>query len=124
MRTYRWLIALAAIFFLFSGTAAILGAPAADKGDEVRSLLHSVAPDTARPGDRVVAGGEKLTDKYLAELYLTNGKDDIKVEILKQTETEVTFKVPPGIKGGFRLMILTAGADPKLVEQPVRLLVE
>ena len=122
MRSFRWLIALVTFFILFSGTAALLRAD--EKGDEVRSLLHSVAPDTAHSGDTVVATGGRLTTKHLAELYLTNGTEDFKVEILKQTETEVTFKVPPGIKGRFRLMILTAGVEPKLAEQPVRLVVE
>jgi hypothetical protein len=122
MRSFKWLVALVTFFILFSGTAAALRAE--DKGDDIRSLLHSVAPDTASPGDTVVATGERLTTKYLAELYLTDGKDDIKVEILKQTETEVTFKVPPGVKGRFRLMILSAGVEPKLAEQPVRLVVQ
>jgi hypothetical protein len=122
MRSMKWLVALITFFILFAGSAALLRGD--DKGEEIRSILHSIAPDTAQPGDTVVAAGEKLGTKNLAELYLTDGKDDIKVEILKQTETQVTFKVPPGVKGRFRLMILTAGLEPKLVEQPVRLLVE
>ncbi|GEM_PF-1074986 len=122
MRSIRWLSALVTFFILSVGTAALLRAD--EKGDEVRSLLHSIAPDSAHPDDIVVATGERLTTKHLAELYLTNGTDDVKVEILKQTETEVTFKIPPGIKGRFRLMILTAGVDPKLAEQPVRIVVE
>lgn len=86
MRSFRWLIALV---FFFSGAAAMLRPDG--KGDEVRASLHSITPDSARPGDTVVATGDHLAAKFLAELYLTDGKDDIRVEILKQTNTEVTF---------------------------------
>ena len=126
MRTFRWLFALAIFALIFSGATAALRAADkdGDKGDEPRALLHSVDPATAKPGDTAVATGDHLTKRHLTALYLTNGKDDFECEILKQTETTVTFKVPAGVKGSLRLMILTGGANPKLAEQPVRITIE
>jgi hypothetical protein len=99
-------------------------AAADDKGDTPRALIESVNPMNVRTGDTVVATGTRMEKKYVAELYLTNGKDDIKVEILKQTEKEITFKIPPDLNGRYRLMILTGGLDGQLIEQPVRVVVE
>jgi hypothetical protein len=122
MRLFRWTFALVAVFILFSGVA--MRAAADDKGDNPRALIESVNPMNVRTGDSVVATGTRMDKKYIAELYLTNGKDDIKVEILKQTEREITFKIPPDLNGRYRLMILTGGIDGQLIEQPVRVVVE
>ena len=122
MRSFRWIFALVAVLFLLSGATVI--AAADDKGDTPRALIQTVNPMDARPGDSVVAAGTYMGKKYVAELYLTNGTDDIKVEILKQSDTEITFKVPEKINGRFRLMVLTGGVDGQLVEQPVRINVE
>ncbi len=122
MRSFRWLFALVAVFILFSGVA--LRAAADDKGDEVRALIQSVNPMDAKAGDEIVASGTNLGKKFILELYLTNGKDDVKVDMLKQADTEITFKVPKGINGRYRLMIMTNAIDPKFVEQPVRVNVE
>jgi hypothetical protein len=122
MRSFRWILSICAFFLVVSGTAAMLRAD--DKGDAPRALLHAVNPTTAHAGETAVATGEQLSKRYVAALYLTNGKDDFEVEILKQTDTELTFKVPTNVKGNLRLMILTSGVEPKLAEQPVRITVE
>ena len=125
MRSFRWLFALVAVFILFSGVAQrAMAAPADDKGEEVRALIQSVNPMDAKPGDEIVASGTNLGKKFILELYLTNGKDDIKVDMLKQADTEITFKVPKGMNGRYRLMIMTNAIEPKFVEQPVRVNVE
>lgn len=121
MRSYRWTFALVAVFILFSGVAL---SAADDKGDEVRALIASVNPMDVKPGDEVVATGTNMGKKFILDLYLTNGKDDIRTEMLAQSDTEIKFKVPAGINGRYRLMIMTNAVEPKFVEQPVRINVE
>jgi hypothetical protein len=87
--------------------------------------ITAVDPDTAKTGDSVSASGEGIDNANVATLYLTNGTDDIKVEILEQNAKLIKFKVPSGAKPGrWALMILTKGNDSKLIEQPVKMTVE
>jgi len=57
---------------------------------------------------------------------LTNGTDDIKVEMTQQTDKLIKFKVPSGVKAGrWALMVrLKSGKGPQLIEQPVKVTVE
>jgi IPT/TIG domain len=81
--------------------------------------VTSVEPDTGKVGDIVSAKGENLDKSSIAELYLTDGSHDMKVEIAEQSKTEIKFKVPENIKAG-RYHILVLTADKKsLIEQPV-----
>ena len=58
-------------------------------------------------------------------VYITDGTTDWKVEVLKQSATQIEFKIPPSVKPGrFSLMVLTAGPEPKLIEEPVRVTIE
>lgn len=87
--------------------------------------LQSVEPATGKAGDSLSATGENLEKAKVAELYLTDGKNDLKVPITEQNPTSIKFTVPKTAKPGrFALMILTAGKDPKLIEQPVKVTVE
>lgn len=87
--------------------------------------LTAVNPASAKAGDVVTASGEYLDKTRVAELYLTDGKHDAKTQIVEQSDNSIKFKVPSGVAPGrLRLMVLMAGADPKLLEQPVTLLVE
>lgn len=87
--------------------------------------ITGVDPLTAKTGDSVSAIGEGIDNANVATLYLTNGTDDVKVEIIEQNEKLIRFKIPSGVKPGrWALMILTKGSDPKLIEQPVKVTVE
>ena len=87
--------------------------------------ITGVEPPTAKTGDSVSANGEGIDDKNVAILYLTNGTDDFKVEILEQNDKLIKFKIPAAVKPGrWALMVLTKGNDPKLIEQPVKVTVE
>ena len=58
-------------------------------------------------------------------VFLTDGKNDVMVEVTEQAPTSLKFKIPTKATAGrFALMLLTAGKDPKLIEQPVKLTVE
>ena len=83
----------------------------------------SVEPDTGKKGDTISAKGENLNKSGIAELYLTDGKNDTKVVISEQSDTEIKFKVPEIKAGRYRLLILTSNRA-SLIEQPVVFTVE
>lgn len=85
--------------------------------------LTTVEPDTGKAGDTVAAKGENLDKGKVGELYLTDGKNDVKAEITGQTETEIKFKIPKASAGRYRLMLLSAN-KASMIEQPVVLTVE
>ncbi len=87
--------------------------------------MQSVDPASAKVGDVVTVTGENLDQSIVAALYLTNGKEDFKTEITEQTATSIKFKIPSLVKTGrLALMVLTKGKEPKLIEEPVKVLIE
>lgn len=87
--------------------------------------ITSVDPMNGRAGDTIGATGESIDASKVEELYLTDGTNDIRVEMIEQTETLIKFKIPANVKPGrYSLMIKTKGPEPKLLEQPVKLTVE
>jgi hypothetical protein len=108
---------------------ALLAAPAAFAADNDQPrgvpLLNSVEPESGKAGDIITARGDYLDKSRLADLYLTNGKVDVKTEIVSQGDSFVKFKIPvDAFPGRYTLMILMAGPEPKLLEQPVSLRVQ
>ncbi len=84
-------------------------------------LLRSVEPASGKAGDVLTVTGENLGHDDVAELYLTDGNNDFKASIVEQTSTSMQFKLPAEAKPGrYSLMVLTKGANPKLLEQPVK----
>jgi hypothetical protein len=87
--------------------------------------MQTVDPATAKNGDVVTVTGDNLGPNIVATLYLTDGKADFKVEMTEQTAASIRFKIPAAMKPGrFALMVLTKGKDAKLIEQPVKVLIE
>jgi len=87
--------------------------------------MKAVEPATAKAGDVVKVVGDCLDKARVAEVYLTKGSTDLKVQIVEQQEEFIRIKVPAEIvPGRYQLMFLMAGPDPKLLEQPVFLLVQ
>jgi len=86
----------------------------------------SVEPMSGKVGTEIVVTGENLDKQYVAKLYLTDGQNDIEMVIKEQSPTTLKSVIPKGAKEGvrYRLMILTKGKEPKLIEQPVRFEVE
>lgn len=87
------------------------------------SKLSTVEPESGKEGDVASAKGENLDKSKIAEIYLTDGKNDIKLVITEQSDTEIKFKVPKAGAGRYRLMLLTAKKD-SMIEQPVVFTVE
>lgn len=94
-------------------------------GQQAMPRMTGVEPGNGKAGDVLTASGENLDKAQVAELYLTDGKKDTKVAMTEQTATSIKFKIPAGATAGrFSLMVLTAGKEPKLIEEPVRVTVE
>src|SRR5690242_4010673 len=86
--------------------------------------ISSVDPGSGKVGDTVGAAGESIDATKVDELYLTDGTNDIKMQIVEQTDALIKFKVSKAKPGRYSLMIKTKGPSPKLLEQPVRFTVD
>jgi|ERR1051326_4944801 hypothetical protein len=87
--------------------------------------MKAVEPAAGKGGDEVTVSGENLDAKFVKKVYLTDGKDDIELEVTSQTAESIKAKIPAKAKPGrYSLMVLTADKDPKLIEQPVKCTVE
>lgn len=85
-------------------------------------MMRGVDKNEAMRGDEVTITGQNLGKAHIAEVYLTNGRDDIKVEIVEQTSASIKFRVGGDVSfGRYSLMILTSSEPPMFIEQPVRL---
>ncbi len=108
-------ILLAAMFVTVGMAAAV---------DAQNCRISSVEPGSGKTGDTVGAAGEAIDKARVDELYLTDGTNDVKVQILEQTDSAIKFKVPKIKAGRYSLMLRTKGPDVKLLEQPIRFTVE
>lgn len=105
--------------------AFVVAAAAAVYAQTAMPRMASVEPMNGKAGDVLVVTGENLAKDAVSKVYLTDGKDDVEVEISDQNATTIKFKIPAKAKPGrVALMILTAGKEPKLIEQPVKVTVE
>jgi len=103
---------------------ALLLAAAVSAFGQAMPRMTGVDPQNGKTGDEIVVSGENLQKDVVAKLYLTDGKLDIEVPISAQTEKEIKFKIPAKATGRLSLMVLTAGKDAKLIEQPVKLQID
>ncbi len=122
LQMFKSLIACLAL-----AAVAVLGAAKdpKDEGWKPTPLMRTVAPDTAKAGDTVTVAGEYLDKGRVSDVFLTDGKSEVKLVIVEQSEKQMTVKIPAGVKTGrLRLMVLTKGAEPQFLEQPVSLVIE
>jgi len=86
----------------------------------------AVEPMSGKIGTEIVVTGENLGKDHVAEMYFTDGKTDFKVVMTEQTPTQIKCKIPAKVEAGvrYKLMVLTKGKEPKLIEQPVRVEIE
>jgi hypothetical protein len=83
----------------------------------------AVDPDTAKTGDTVNVTCENVSKSTVADLYLTDGKEDTKISIMDHQEDKIKFQVPKLKPGRYHIAFLTAN-KASMVEQPVVLTVE
>lgn len=87
--------------------------------------MTAVEPAQGKAGDQITITGENLDKANVAEIYLTDGNNDLKLSMSEQAAASIKFTIPAKAKAGrFSLMLMTAGAAPKLIEQPVKLTVQ
>jgi len=86
--------------------------------------MVSVEPANGKVGDVLAVAGENLQKELVLKVYLTDGKDDIQCEVTEQSAKALKFKIPAKATGRLALEVLTGGAEPKLIEQPVKVTVE
>ncbi len=104
---------------------AILAGAALLIAEAAMPQMKTVEPDTAKTGDVLTVTGENLDKNTVAEVYLTDGKNDFKAVITEQDADSLKLKVPASTKPGrMALMVLTKGKEPKLIEQPVKVTIE
>lgn len=113
----KWLIPL----FLLS-----VAAPPMLLAQETLPRFTTVDPTAGKVGTVITVTGENIGKNIVAKVYFTDGQNDIEVLTSEHTDTSLKVKIPEKAKVGirYRLMILTRGKDPKLIEQPVRVEVQ
>ena len=112
---------------LLLASVLLLGATkdSKDQGWKPTPLMRTVNPDTAKTGDEISVAGEYLDKARVAAIFLTDGKSEIKMTIVEQSETLVKVRIPEKVKRGrLHLMVLTTGSEPQLLEQPVSVSIE
>jgi len=115
------------IGFLLVAAVLVLGAEKGPKDPAWKPtpLMKTVEPDTAKAGDEITVTGENLQKALVGGVFLTDGKNDTKLVVTEQTETTIKAKIPDKAKAGrLRLMVLTTGAEPQFLEQPVAVSIE
>ena len=78
--------------------------------------LTAVEPDSGKVGDVATAKGENLDKDVVADLYLTDGKNDVKAVITERAADSIKFKIPQMKPGRYRLM---TASKTSMIEQPV-----
>ena len=86
--------------------------------------MTSVDPMSGKKGDVIAITGENLQKELVAKVFLTDGKNDIQVEVTEQTNTSIKFKIQAKATGRMTLMVLTSGKEAKYIEQPVKVSVD
>jgi hypothetical protein len=122
----RLLNVFALMFLFLFGTKLATSAEAAKEPQALPvPMLRAINPESAKPGELVTVSGENLDKSRVTELYLTNGKVDLKVTITDQAATAIKFKVPEkAAPGRYTMMVLLPGEEPKLLEEPIHFTVE
>src|ERR1700733_15453498 len=80
-------------------------------------------PDTGKTGDTINATCLNVDKSTVADVYLTDGKDDTKVAVMERSADKIKFTVPRIKPGRYHLALLTAN-KASMIEQPVALTVE
>jgi hypothetical protein len=86
---------------------------------ELAPLIERVAPTQTIAGGAVTVTGFQLDSKHVAALYLSGSKGYYKVEILTQTDREISFRVPENVPSGDMRIAIKLTGLAELLEQPV-----
>ena len=110
-------LSFVAAFVLAAGFVALAQQP--------MPRMISVDPLNGKKGDVIAITGENLAKDVVAKVFLTDGKNDIPVEVTEQTATSIKIKIPAKVAPGrLTVMVLTVGKDAKYIEQPVKVTID
>jgi hypothetical protein len=115
------------VLLIFAVLLAAFSLAAVDPKNEPMPtpLMRTVEPYFAKPGVEVSITGDNLGKHLVAEVYLHANEKNVKVDLIEQTDTVVKFHVPRDLKpGSYKVLVLLRSADPVIIEEPVRLVVE
>jgi len=88
-------------------------------------IMRTVNPETVKAGEVATVTGDYLDRSRVAEVYLTDGNTDVKVEVIEQTIKTIKIRVPAKTAAGrYGLMVLMVSDEPTLIEEPVHVKVE
>ncbi len=83
------------------------------------TVMQQVTPAEARGGDVVTVTGYALDASHLKEVYLTDGQQDYRLEIVEQGNVAVRVRIPAKIPAGQLRFAIIVASRPDLLEQPV-----
>jgi hypothetical protein len=83
------------------------------------TLMEQISPEEATPGEAVMVTGYGLDASNVRHVYLIYGKAEYRVEILKQTNTALTFRIPVDVPPGTMRLAAMLTGRAELVEQPL-----
>jgi hypothetical protein len=87
-------------------------------------VMRAVNPESVKAGETATVVGEYLDKSRVAELYLTNGTTDVKVQIVEQRSVSIKFKLPGKVAPGrYQMLVLLVGDPDRLIEEPARVTV-
>jgi hypothetical protein len=111
--------------FIFLFAMRLVSAASTDPNTVLPTpVMRTVTPESVKAGEVATVSGEYLDKSRVAELYLTNGTTDVKVQIVEQTSVSIKFKLPEKVAPGrYNLLVLLVGDPERLIEEPARLTV-
>ncbi len=101
----------------------LLAAAFAAHAQQAMPRMTSAEPGSGKIGDVIVVAGENLDKASVAKVYLTDGTNDVLVDLVEQTATSIKFKIPKIKPGRLALAVLIAN-KPQIIEMPVKLTIE
>ena len=86
------------------------------------SVVKSIAGKTLKRGDIV---GDNLDKERVAEVYVSDGKENIAVKIVEQAEKKLVVKLPATLKPGrYAFVVMLPEVPPMFIEEPVKVTIE
>jgi hypothetical protein len=119
-RATRTYFICAALLFAIPGMRSLQGADL--KKELPATVMEKVTPTEVRAGDMVTVTGETLDAAHLKEVYITDRKDQVEVEIVAQGPNYLRFKMPKVEPGKWRIAIKLV-RDEMFLEEPVFVIV-
>ena len=88
-------------------------------------VMKAISPGSAKANEIVTITGDNLGKELVNELYLSDRTAKTKVNIVSETNSELKFKVPSGLKSGkYWIVVLVNQEEPTEMEQAVQLVVK